>query len=359
MRADRMIRVVAVAAAVMAAPARDARADYDPEVRDGCPAGNLSRKPDVQQRASDTLEPYRGTRPDQVGALPQADSALAPNQLAVDVVVSHFASQGNDSGPTALYGGALYGHLDRPFARWLQARWAIGLGVAGSAHQLEEGPDRRFRLGTLVFEPELRAQWVATGTNVVNSLDDPEHQAAGLRNGIAVQGIFAAPLDTSMGARADSARVWRRDAFEGYLVSPRATMGGAVELRSEGVGCYAPFVHLRLSATATKAETDPARPSVEHLVLLAPQTLTFGFSPSSSASLLTQYGLLVYFTEDTARGSSASLIGASAIHRFRIGGERVVGRVTFAAHFDFFLGSPLYGGTMFTVAMRLNPGDWK
>jgi hypothetical protein len=161
-----------------------------------------------------------------------------------------------------------------------------------------------------------------------------------------------------MSARTERTSLWRREAFEGYLISPRPTWGAAFEIRSEGVGCYAPFVHLRMSATLTDAVTDPAQSPREHMVWLAPQTLTFGVSPSSHASVLFQYGLLVYFTGETARGSPASLIGATAVHRFRFGGERVAGPLSFSAHLDFFLGSTLYDGSVFGVSVNLHTGDW-
>lgn len=349
---------IALALAVVMAAGGSARADYDPEWRDGCPGGNRSRTQDIQHRWADKLDDYPGTRPERVGALPQSDSALGDNQVGLDTMVARFASLGNGSGAASAAAEALHVHLNYPFARWLLARWAGGLNLAASAQQLEDGRTRTARLGNAVIQPEMRMQWVATGTNVVDSVKDPDHQAAGLRNGLALQLILAVPFDQGMSARAARASLWRREAFEGYLVSPRSTAGAAFEIRSEGVGCYAPFVHLRLSATFTDIVTDPAQSPREHMVWLAPQTLTVGVSPSSHASVMFQYGLLVYFTGETARGSPESLIGATTLHRFRIGGEYVWRSLTFSAHLDFFLGSTLYDGSMFGVSVNYHTGDW-
>jgi hypothetical protein len=339
--------------AIVAAGAGAARADDVPEWRDGCPGGNLSRTPDVLHHASDTLPRYEGTRPELTGAMPQADSGLARDQIGLDGTVSHFASSGNGGNSTSLYGGALRLHADVALGGH-DVHYGAGLGALLSYHRLQDGPMTVDRLGSLVLEPELRAQWVATGTHFVDSLGDPDHQAAGLRNGIALQAILAEPLDQGPAARAAATAVWSRAAFEGYRVSPRPTWGGALELRSEGVGCYAPFLHLRLSLTFTEAATQPADRSAEHLVMLAPNTLAVGFSPSSHASVWLQYGLLIYFVPGDRGGASSSLIGATAIHRFRFGIERVLGGVTAAVHVDFFRGSAMYDGTVVGVSLNWN-----
>jgi hypothetical protein len=344
---------------IVAAGSGAARADYDPEWRDGCPGGNLSRTPDVLHRASDLPPRYGGTHPELTGALPQADSGLARDQIGLDGTVSHFASPGNGGNSTSLYGGALRLHGNVPIGGGHDVHHGAGLGAVLSYHRLQDGSAMVDRLGSLVLEPEFRAQWVATGTNIVDSVGDPDHQAAGLRNGVALQAILAEPLDQGMAARVAATGVWSRDAFDGYLVSPRPTWGGALEIRSEGVGCYAPFVHLRLSLTFTEVATQPAAPSTEHVVMLAPQTLAFGFSPSSHTSVWLQYGLLVYFLPGDPGGVSSSLIGATAIHRFRFGIERVFGGVTAAAHVDFFHGSAMYDGTVVGVSLNWNLRDWR
>jgi hypothetical protein len=346
-----------LALAMLGADAGAVRADYDPEWRDGCPGGNLARTPDVQHQASDRQASYGGTHPELTGALPQADSALARDQIGIDGTISHFASRGNDGPSTSMYGSALRVHGG--VATGGDVHWGAGLGAILSYHRLQEGPTMVERLGSLVLEPELRAQWVATGTHIIDSVGDPEHQAAGLRNGFAVQAILATPLDQSTAARAEATAVWARAAFEGYRVSPRPTWGGAIEMRSEGVGCYAPFVHLRLSLTFTEVADQPAEPSTEHLVLLAPQTLALGFSPSSHASVWLQYGLLVYFAPGDRIGAAASLVGETAIHRFRFGFERWFGAVSASAHVDFFRGSTRYDGTVVGVSLNWNPREWR
>jgi hypothetical protein len=356
------------ALAIVGSSAGAARADYDVEWRDGCPGGNLARTPDVQHRWADTLERYDGTRPELIGALPQPDSALAGNQIGVDSRIAHFASPGAGGNSASVYGGVLRAHGNAPLSHWSNVRWSAGLAAMLSAHRLEDGHTSIDRLGNLVLEPELRAHWVATGTNVVDSLGDVDHQAAGLRNSVAIQAIISAPLDQAMPARSERLGLWRRDAFEGYLVSPRGTLGGALEIRSEGVGCYAPFVHLRLSLTFTDVpiapaqpapvQPAPAQPAMERMVMVAPQTLSFGFALSSRASMLLQYGLLVYLTRD-GQAAEGSLIGATAIHRFRVGGERVFDSVTMAVHFDYFLGSALYDGTIVGVSLAWRLGEWQ
>lgn len=361
MRALRAI--LALASGGVAASASPARAGYDPEWRDGCPAGNLARLPDVQHRAADALERYDGTRPDLVGALPQPDSAFGRNQLGIDTILAHSEATKDSDDRTVIGGAALRGAINIPVSHWYHLRWSTGLHVSLSARHREEGDQTANRRGNLVLQPEFRWQWVATGSNTVDSLDDREHQAAGLRNGIALQAIIARPLDQSDAARADKAMVWRRSAFEGYLVSPRPTWGGAVEIRSEGVGCYAPFIHLRLSLTVTDAATDPENPGHEQMVFLAPQTLTFGVALSSHASVLVQYGLLVYLANNDRTDGTApqSLIETSALHRFRFGGEWVFGdeHLTGAAYLDLFRGSKLYAGTVVGVSLTWNIGDWK
>lgn len=343
--------------AILAAGAGVARADFDPEWRDGCPGGNLSRTADVLHQASDALPRYAGTRPELTGALPQADSALARDQFGIDGAVSHFASPDASGRSTSLYDGAL--RLHGGLGGGHEIHYGAGLGAVLSYHHLQDGPMPVDRVGNLVLEPEFRWQWVATGTNLVDSLGDPDHQAAGLRNGIALQAILAQPLDQSQAARAAATEVWRHAAFEGYRVSPRPTWGGALELRSEGVGCYAPFVHLRLSLTFTEIATLPGNLADENLVMLAPQTLAFGFSPSSHASVWMQYGLLIYFAPGSRGGPASSLIGETAIHRFRFGIERVLGAASAAVHVDFFRGSKMYDGTVVGVSLNWNLRDWR
>lgn len=355
--------VPAIVVGLVTASTGYARADYDPEWRDGCPGGNLTHLPDVQYRKADTLESYAGTRPDLVGALPQPDSAFGRNQLGIDSVLAHSATVDANTPSTLVAGAALRGAINIPIGHLYHLRWSTGLHATLSRRHFEEGGQMVNHLGNLVLQPEFRWQWTATGSNTVDSIGDPEHQAAGLRNGIALQAIVARPFDQSVAARTSGAMIWRRDAFEGYLVSPRPTWGGAIEIRSEGVGCYAPFIHLRLSLTVTDAATDPSDVAHEHMVFLAPQTLSFGFALSSHASVLVQYGLLVY----VARGDSgpgfplASLIETSALHRLRFGGEKVFagGQLTAAASLDLFLGSQLYHGTRVGVSLTWNMGDWK
>lgn len=353
----------ALALGVVAASATPGLADYDPEWRDGCPGGNLTRRPDVQHRAADPPERYDGTRPDLVGALPQPDSAFGRNQFGIDSVLAHFAAANNDNNSTVVAGAALRGAINIPVSHLGHIRWSTGLHVTMSSRDLEEGDRTVGHLGNLVLQPEFRWQWVSIGSNTVDSLGDPEHQAAGLRNGIALQAIIAQPFDQSAAARADGTMIWRHTAFEGYLVSPRRTSGGAIEIRSEGVGCYAPFVHLRLSLTVTDAATDPRDVTHEHMVFLAPQTLSFGFTLSSHASVLVQYGLLVYLASNDLVDETAppSLIETSALHRFRFGGELVLvdRRLTGAAYLDLFRGSKLYSGTVVGLSFTWNMGDWK
>jgi hypothetical protein len=343
---------------IVAASAGAARADYDPEWRDGCPGGNLTRTPDVAHQASDALPRYDGTRPELTGALPQADSGLARDQVGFDGTVSHFASPEPGRDSASLYGGGLRAHGGVPLGGH-DFHYGAGLGALLSYHRLQDSPRPVDRLGNLVLEPELRMQWVATGTNVVDSIRDPEHQAAGVRNGVALQAILARPFDQGDAARAMATGVWTRTAFEGYRASPRPTWGGALELRSEGVGCYAPFVHLRLSLTFTRIATLPDHPADESLVLLAPQTLAFGFSPSSHTSVWLQYGLLVYFAPGDRSGPGSSLIGETAIHRFRFGIERAFDGGSVATHVDYFRGSKMYDGTVVGVSLNWNLRDWR
>lgn len=342
---------LAAALGMLAAATATARADYEVEWRDGCPGGNLARTPDVRHREDDRLERYDGTRPELIGALPQPDSALGGNQIGIDSTIGHFASPGDGRPSASLYGGVLRVHGNAPVSHGGHVRWSAGLGAMVSAHRLEDGRTIVDLLGNLVLEPELRAHWVATGTNIVDSLGDPEHQAAGLRNSVALQAIIAAPLDGSDRARADRLALWRRDAFDGYLMSPRATVGGALEIRSEGVGCYAPFVHLRLSAMLTE-------PQMGRMAVVAPQSLSLGFALSSRTSLLLQYGLLVYLTRNGQEVEDPP-IGATAIHRLRVGGERAFDDFTMALHFDYFTGSALYDGTFFGMSLTWRPGEWR
>jgi hypothetical protein len=352
------MRAAWLVGAIVAASAGAARADYDPEWRDGCPGGNLSLKPDVAHQASDALPRYAGTRPELTGAMPQPDSALARDQIGFDGTISHFASPGGGRDSASLYGAGLRAHAGGShYGR--DFHYGAGLGVLLSGHRLQDSPTPIDRLGNLVLEPELHLQWGATGTNFVDSLGDPEHQAAGVRNGFALQAILALPFDQSDAARAMATTVWARAAFEGYRVSPRPTWGGALELRSEGVGCYAPFVHLRLSLTFTQIATRPDAPADDNLVLLAPETLAFGFSPSSHLSVWLQYGLLVYFAPGDRDGPASSVIGETAIHRFRFGFEAMFDGWSVTPHVDYFRGSKMYDGTVVGVSLNWNLRDWR
>src|SRR5207302_7717577 len=142
--------------------------------------------------------------------LPQADSGLARDQFGIDGAVSHFASPNARGRSTSLYDGALRLHAGIGVGH--EVHYGAGLGAVLSYHHLQDGTMPVGRPGNLVVEPELRAQWVATGTNVVDSLGDPDHQAAGLRNGIALQAILAQPPDQSQAARAAATAVWSRAA---------------------------------------------------------------------------------------------------------------------------------------------------
>src|SRR6185295_7600751 len=103
--------------------------------------------------------------------------------------------------------------------------------------------------------------------------------------------------------------LWRRSAFESYLWSPNRLLGAAFEYRSEGVGCYAPFFHLRLSGMLTH---DLAARAMGIL----PQTVAGGLAVSTNASIFFQYGILISLAAD---GSANDVFGSNVIHRFRVG----------------------------------------
>jgi hypothetical protein len=345
-----------LATIVILVSTRTAHAGIDTDWRDGCPAGNMQTAGDVSYASSDDTPKYRGTNVRRTGAAPDLDSALIPSRFGLAGFYAHLSSSASGAGvPAYLAGWIAHAHQNVDFSETDERIWSFGASEMLAGMEITENSTTAFQLGNFVFAPSLRRHWTTTGTDVEKSAPDRFDSSVidpvGLRHAIAFQGLIAGRYQwgTGPGEADQDFRLLQRTAFDGYLIAPRETLGLAFETRSEGVGCYAPFVHLRLSILGT-------HDTAGKLMALAPQTLAVGFYASSHFAIMFQYGLLLY--EATNREHRA-LLDTNAIHRFRIGGEWTSQDWSFAAHFDLFRGSTLYDGTVFgfSVSHGIGAGE--
>lgn len=327
-----------------------ARADYDPEWRDGCPPANFERAADhiAFSRSIDRPEAAHddyNTDPHQVGVVPDFDSAFLPTRIAVLGTYSHFADSSDEVSPdehdaatrARLFGGALQLHVN-----WTVAdEWRLGASVtAGVLDRLsgDSGSTPR-QLANIAFAPAIRHGFL---TSFIHA--EPGHTIAALRHGVALQGLVTAS-PTTFDAM-ERLVLMRHSAFDSYLYSPHRTWGGFFEYRIEGVGCYSPFIHLRLGGTKT---TDLAG----HGMWVLPESVAAGLAVAADASVFAQYSVLV--AVGTNPVESDPILGSNVIHRFRIGLEWESPLATLGTHLDLFRGSVAYNGTVIGVYASLKP----
>src|SRR6185295_18579584 len=82
---------VLAAAACITTRVPDVRAEYDIELRDGCPPGNLEVLPDIAYPARGDAPLYRGTQLKRTGAVADLDSALVPTGFVLGGSYTHFS----------------------------------------------------------------------------------------------------------------------------------------------------------------------------------------------------------------------------------------------------------------------------
>ena len=341
---------------------RPARADYDSDWRDGCPPGNLERAADYLAysrahppgAAAAPAAPY-STDANQTGPSDGFDSAIIPTRLLVLGDYAHYADgrvtvPGGDSrdiGRARLVNVLVQAHLNVPLAVDDQLRLGV-TAVAPWAQRLpgDGAGSAPHQFGNIAVMTSLRFGWLSSYLHRRQGSADPEGDVAAVRHAIAIQGmVTGAPVDYD---RADRLILARRSGFEGYLFTPRRSYGGSLEYRAEGVGCYSPFFHLRLSGfgTATDGRT----------TLLLPQTVALGLAVASDTSVFFQYGLLVTVGAQDQRPDQEPLFVSDAVHRLRVGIAWSFPRWSVTAHLDQFLGNAAYQGTLLTVYMSLHIG---
>jgi hypothetical protein len=321
------------------------------EWRDGCPAGNVQQTPDIVFADPAAAPPYSGTDPRLMGPAPQLDSALVPTRVLLAPAYLHFA--GDDEAPRArLLGGlaqvkvnAGESHSTNPWVGGLSLTapyLAVLSGDLAPDGQPAPAPDQA---GNLVLALSLQHYWLTS------ILDDPDTDAkvyiAGLRNAWALQ-LTGAARPWSHDAE-DSAILLQRTAFDAALFTPHKAVGGSFEWRTEGVGCYAPFIDVRLSLLLTRDASE------QHWSLFAPQTLAVGFAGSSSATAMVQYGML--FSAYSGPAAKA-VLPTNVVHRVRFGLDvAFASEFSIGVAFDVFLNSSLYDGTAFEGHLAWNFGD--
>jgi hypothetical protein len=349
------MRALVVVAIVFAST--NAQADFQSEWRDGCPAGSLSVKPDLDYTTDKGPPVYPRTEATRTGAAPDVDSELVPTRFTAVAGYSQFSSSLNAPGQSARpVAGTIIAHLNRRIYE-SNLGHQLSLGFTGMYSEMAFLPhdvETVAQSGNLVVGASLRGHWLTSGTVVDKSRpssdDNGPIDAVGLRHAVAAQVlVFGRPWDGGTNAQQNDALFLQRTAFTPYLMSPNGGAGFAFETRSEQVGCYSPFIHVRLAFYGT---SDAGK-----FDLILPETIAVGFSASEHFSLMFQYGLLIF--DHTGNDADShdhrfALLGTNVIHRFRFGGSYDADWGSVAAFIDMFRGADLYKGGVLTLSFSPN-----
>lgn len=362
------MRAAWIIGSVIVATASVARADYDSEWRDGCPPGNLEQVADyiAYSRAygHDGSQSVYSTDADQIGPTADLDSALVPTRVMAQGQYDHFSFGNDGNGRARLLGTTVQAHLNFPginfnplvpIGTW---RFAASLNLAALQMMSGDGLGSSAapgQWGNIVLAPALRHTWMTSYIHHKRKPRDPitdlDGDITALRHAVAFQGLVTASPETY--DVNETMLLWKRSAFDSALFSPHRTWGGSFEYRTEGVGCYSPFFHLRLAALWT---SDLAG---ERLMIF-PETVTVGMSAAAHTSVYFQYGAVV--TIGSSDENLSPVFGANVIHRFRFGVDWSFAHVSVGAHLDEFRGSFAYDGTVLGVYVGVKPaakGDWE
>lgn len=338
--------------------------DFDSNWRDGCPPGNLEKVPDViadsRGGSAAHVQDAYDTDARLSGAAPQFDSAFVPSRIAVIGDYSHLtADDGNmaadhrDSGRARLLGSTLQVAVNAQ----LHEGWVLGVqAMDGYAARLSgdmpanstTSSNAQTNWSNFVLAAAIKHHWLSSFVHVRKKwwedTTDTEGTIAALRHAAAGQIVLATPWTDANNA--DALAIARRNAFDSYQFIPHGVVGGFFEYRSEGVGCYAPFFHLRLGAFWT-------RDGLSQSMLVIPETVAGGLSVGDNVQVFFQYGLLVALQHTSMMEDP--VFGASVIHRFRFGFDWADASWGIGAYLDYYRGSDAYGGAMFGLHLSYKP----
>jgi len=343
------VKRIGLVAIVLLALSGRARADW----RDGCPAGNLQSAADVTYtKAADAPGPGE-TNPRLLGPAPQLDSALVPTRVLLAPAYLHF--EGSSDAPRAQLIGAL-AQVNLNAGQSAPTR-AVVFGASLTVPYLNvegnnlaaggQSAPAPAQLGNLVLGLSLKRHWLTSFLD--DRTTDARAYIAGVRNAWAVQLIGAA---RPWSHDADGSTILlQRTAFDAALFTPHKAGGPAFEWRSEGVGCFAPFIHVRLSVVFSKDARD------QHWSIFAPQTLALGLAPSSRFTAMVQYGMVFSAYTGPAGGAGQAVLPTNVVHRIRFGVDLSGGSISAGAALDLFLNSALYDGTALVGYVAYNFGE--
>lgn len=339
---------VAVATCVLRV---SAAAETTYEWRDGCPAGN---RPD-----------YPGTISHWHGATPQTDSALMPSHVMAGSQLSYYTAHNVQGDGTEFTGTIPRLRLWTPY---LQAHQNFRLGKR-SPHSLAltatlpygrqfDGDRKVDGNGRIPPSPDLLGNPTVALSyrrhKLYGYFDRQDEENRDVDDAVAGMRIaWAARVATSFprsDRHDDRLSLALAHPFDAHWFGPAGILGlpgplaAAFELRAESVGCYAPFVHIRLSVSVQSEAGDR--------VLYLPQTAAVGMYVSSQTALLFQYGVMI--RTSNADDTQQSLFGIDAVHRFRFGGEHTRDAWRLGANIDLFRGSQRLEGVIIGAYFLLN-----
>lgn len=321
--------------------------------RDGCPAGALQQNPDVTYPTPEAAPSYPGTNPRSIGPAPQLDSALVPTRALLTVPFLHFSSNQSASRARMLGGiaqvSANSGNQSdvetSPFVGGLKLTVPYLDLLSGDSSSSGQPTPTAREFGNVVVAGSLQHYWLTS--ILADKASGGPVDIASLRNAWAIQGILAfRPGPSNVG---DATILVQRTAFDSALFAPNFTLGTAFEVRTEGVGCYAPFIDVRLSVLGNQDAAE------QHWMMFFPETVAVGFTPGAQAFVaMFQYGLL--FSAYTGPSNQA-LLPPSVVHRFRFGLDFFSDPgFSAGAHLDLFAGNALYDGTAIELYTSWNFG---
>jgi hypothetical protein len=355
LKGDGRTKSALLAAGALLAVAGRAWGDYSPEWRDGCPAGDVELNPDVSYASADAAPLSRATEPRLVGPAPELDSALVPTRLLGALEVLHFGSGGAD-GPARIIGALVQLHLNFRIPETADAHpWVGGFTLTVpylNTFSGDSAPDGSPSpapgdVGNMVLALSGQHYWL---TSILSGRSaDVAGTVAGVRNALSGQLTFAfRPWTSDQNEPDEVFPLLQRTTFNSAYFAPHPSIGGAFEIRSEGVGCYAPFIHLRLSFAGNQDAAE------QHFMLFFPETIAAGIAPTSNSTIMIQYGLL--FSGYTGTAAQA-LLPSSVVHRLRFGLDYTSSSGWSAGgSFDLFLGNALYDGTALEAYLSWNFG---
>ncbi len=326
-----------------------ARADFDVDLRDGCPPGAREVRRDVAYASAADIAPYGGTQEKLTGPVPELDSALVPTSFVMAGSYTHY-SPAMAAQRARIWEGSLMAHLNLATDRtWLDDDLSIGFTFIASGASVSSGDSVAMvpnaapsEYGNLVLAVSLR------GHGLTSIIDNGPPRLSALRHAWAFQVLGAIPPGSQDSAAAKQALTLEQwYPYDSYRYAPHWALGASAEWRMESIGCYAPFVHLRIGFVMNP-NLDTKTGETDNVMFLAPQTLTLGVYPTARLAAMFQYGLLIYYSPAAPRRDDP-LPGTNAVHRFRFATELPVGTVRVGAHLDLFRGATLYDGTVFGV----------